>query len=410
MKDRLRTTPVLTYPNFDLPFILTTDASKVVVAAILSQVQDSEEKPFAYGSRQLNKAEQAYSASEADMLALVWATRYFRCYLFGKQFLVRTDHSALEYLRTFSDTNSPPMRWSLRLSELDFIAEHRARSKIGHVDALSHHVGVVMNNGLPNKAVILREQKKDLFCNTLNPGNYSSKKEYFLDDDGLMYRQRPDRNHQLVVPKTIIHEVIKANHNPVYVTHPGVKRTFNLISLGYWWPTMRKSIADFIKKCDSCQRRKEDREFVAPLGEVDEPTAPFQVSSMDLTGPYCLTPRKNKYLLTFIDHFSKWVEAYPVPDQSTETCARVYATQIVSRHGSGATLVMDRGSAFMSSFLKRRAKYWGSDTCTRLVITQYKLGYVGIVLFDGIPCHPEYDHRLYPLSLASWARDESAKQ
>jgi hypothetical protein len=163
MKDRLCTTPVLAYPNFDLPFILTTDASKVAVAAILSQVQDGEEKPLEYGSRQLNKAEQAYSASEAEMLALVWASRYFRCYLYGKQFLVRTDHSALAYLRTFSVTNSRLMRWSLRLSELDFIVEYRAGSKIGHADALSRHVGIVMDDGLPNKAVILREQKKVLF-------------------------------------------------------------------------------------------------------------------------------------------------------------------------------------------------------------------------------------------------------
>jgi hypothetical protein len=68
MKDRLCTTPVLANPNFDLPFILTTDASKVSVAAIMSQVQDSEEKPLSNGSRQLNKADQAYSASEAGML------------------------------------------------------------------------------------------------------------------------------------------------------------------------------------------------------------------------------------------------------------------------------------------------------------------------------------------------------
>jgi hypothetical protein len=81
MKDRLCTTPVLAYPNFDLPFILTTDASKVALAAILSQVQDGEEKTLAHGSRQFNKVEQAYSASEAEMLALVWASRYFRCYL-----------------------------------------------------------------------------------------------------------------------------------------------------------------------------------------------------------------------------------------------------------------------------------------------------------------------------------------
>jgi hypothetical protein len=122
---------------------------------------------------------------------------------------------------------------------------------------------------------------------------------------------------------------------------------------------MRKSITDYIRKCASCQRRKEDREFMSPLGEVDKPTSLFQVTSMDLTGPYCVTPWKNKYLLTFIDHFSKWVEAYPIPDQSAETCARVYATQTVSHNGSGATLVTDRGSAFMSSSFKETCKILG---------------------------------------------------
>jgi len=82
LKDRLCTTPVLAYPNFKLPFILTTDASGIAVAAVLSQVQDGLERPLAYASRQLNAAEQAYSASDAEMLALVWATKYFRCICF----------------------------------------------------------------------------------------------------------------------------------------------------------------------------------------------------------------------------------------------------------------------------------------------------------------------------------------
>ena len=56
MKDRLCTAPVLAYPNFDLPFILTTDASKLAVGAVLSQVQDRVERPIAYASRQMNTA------------------------------------------------------------------------------------------------------------------------------------------------------------------------------------------------------------------------------------------------------------------------------------------------------------------------------------------------------------------
>ena len=94
LKNRLCTTPVLAYPNFEFPFILTTDASKVAVATILSQVQDGAERVITYASLQM-RAEQAYTASEMEMLALVWAVKYFRCYLLGRKLLVRTDHSAV---------------------------------------------------------------------------------------------------------------------------------------------------------------------------------------------------------------------------------------------------------------------------------------------------------------------------
>jgi hypothetical protein len=63
------------------------------------------------------------------------------------------------------------------------------------------------------------------------------------------------------------------------------------------------------------QKRKEDRKFRAPLAEVEMPTTPFEVPSMDVTGPYPMTPNDNKYLLTFTDDFTKFVEAYPMrPD------------------------------------------------------------------------------------------------
>ena len=110
------------YPNFDLPFIFITDVSKKAVAAILLQVQNGLERPVAYASRQLNKAEQSYSALEAELLALVWAAKYFRCYLYVKRFKVRTDRAALTNLKT-SDTNAKFMRWTMKLSELDFSVE-----------------------------------------------------------------------------------------------------------------------------------------------------------------------------------------------------------------------------------------------------------------------------------------------
>jgi hypothetical protein len=88
-------------------------------------MQDGVERPVAYASYQLNKAKQAYSASEAEMLALVWAAKYFRCCLYGRRFVVTTDHAALTYLRKFADQNSRLMRWNLK-SDFVFTVEHRA--------------------------------------------------------------------------------------------------------------------------------------------------------------------------------------------------------------------------------------------------------------------------------------------
>jgi len=127
LKNKLCTPPVLAYPDFCQPFILTTDASKIAVAAVLSQVQKGIERPIAYASRQMNKPERSYSASEAEMLALVWAAKHFRWYLYGRKFVVRTDDAALTYLKNFGDQNARLMGWSLKLCELDFTVEHSGK-------------------------------------------------------------------------------------------------------------------------------------------------------------------------------------------------------------------------------------------------------------------------------------------
>jgi hypothetical protein len=159
--------------------MLTTNASKIAIVANLSQVQGGIERPFAYASRQLNTPERSYSASELEMLALIWATEYFSCYTYGKRFLVRTDHAALVYLQNFSSQIGRLLRWSLKLAQLDFVVEHKAGSKIGHVDALSRHVVTVSNPGRLSKENFSREQKADVFCCKRNPTSYRSKSAFF---------------------------------------------------------------------------------------------------------------------------------------------------------------------------------------------------------------------------------------
>ena len=95
-----------------------------------------------------------------------------------------------------------------------------------------------------NKENVLSEQKKDAFCSKQKPGNYAERQEFSLEDDGSMYRHRSADKHQLVIPKTLVQDIIKDNHDQIYAAYPGVRRTHDLTALSYWWPGMRRSIEE----------------------------------------------------------------------------------------------------------------------------------------------------------------------
>jgi hypothetical protein len=125
LKEALCSAPVLALPNWDLPFILTTDWSRAAIGAVLSQVQpDGDEHPVAFASRALTSAEQNYAATEGECLAVRWATEKFHYYLHGRHWLLRTDHKALEWLNTARFTNSKLERWAMHLQEYDFDVEY----------------------------------------------------------------------------------------------------------------------------------------------------------------------------------------------------------------------------------------------------------------------------------------------
>jgi hypothetical protein len=176
------------------------------------------------------------------------------------------------------------------------------------------------------------------------------------------YRRRLNGENQFGRPQDISKGSDRLNHDTIYAAHPSRKKTLQILCIRYYWPKMRQDVENYVRECNDCHRRKHSREYIAPLGNVRQPTYPFEITSIDICGPYPLSTRKNKYLLTFIDYQTKYAEAIPIADMSAETCARAYATQIVARHGSGSILVTDQERSFTSVFFK--------ETCRILVIEQ----------------------------------------
>jgi len=99
LKQALTSPPVLAMPNDNDIFCLDTDASNSALGAVLSQQQNGEERVVAYASRKLSRQEVNYCATRKELLAVVHFLKYFRHYLLGRHFTIRTDHAALQWLR-----------------------------------------------------------------------------------------------------------------------------------------------------------------------------------------------------------------------------------------------------------------------------------------------------------------------
>ena len=137
IKQLLLSEPILQYPDFNKEFILTTDASDEGIGAVLSQGKIGNDLPIAYASRTLNKAERNYDTTEKELLAIIWATKHFRPYLYGKKFKIVTDHKPLIWLFNVKDPSSRLMRWRLKLEEYNYEVLYKEGKQNTNADALS---------------------------------------------------------------------------------------------------------------------------------------------------------------------------------------------------------------------------------------------------------------------------------
>ena len=101
---------LLAYPDFNVPFEIHTDASKLQLGSVISQ----KRKPIAFYSRNMNSAQQTYTRTEKELLSIVENLKKFHNILLGHQITVYTDHKNLTY--KFFNTERV-MRWRLILKE-----------------------------------------------------------------------------------------------------------------------------------------------------------------------------------------------------------------------------------------------------------------------------------------------------
>ena len=143
LKKALTDESMLAFPNLSKEFTLWCDASDDALGAVLiQQGDDGVSKPVEFASRVLSKREAAYSVTEREALAIVFAVRHFRHYLHGVKFRLVTDHSAVTWMLKQDDPKGRVARWVVTMQEFDYDVVHKPGTINVVADALSRLVVV----------------------------------------------------------------------------------------------------------------------------------------------------------------------------------------------------------------------------------------------------------------------------
>eukprot|EP00794_Sanderia_malayensis_P001575 gene1575-1741_t len=270
------------------------------------------------------------------------------------------------WLRKMKNPSGKLARWLLRLEEYSFEVINKPGKLMPHVDALSRKpvVNAIFVSGFwskdefavaqsedPDIALVKKWVETGQKPETLQKDVSSTVKTLFaifdrlLIEDGLLCRGWVDAEgeevRQVIVPEVLRMEVLQKVHETV--GHMGIKKTFSAIQERFYWPRFFRDTETFVNGCEVCLKNKVIPRPRWPLKPIQVTPIPFYMIGMDIVGPLKITSRKNVYILTVIDYFTKFGEAVPLSDQRSETICRALE-EIFARHGMPTILLRDQGT------------------------------------------------------------------
>jgi hypothetical protein len=376
-------------------YILDTDASDVSVGCVLSQVQDGVERVIAYAARVLQPAQRNYCVTRRELYAVIVFTKQMRNYLLGRRWILRTDHSALTWLKRTKEPIGQNARWLEQLEEYDFEIVHRPGTRHGNADALSrrpcatrahctacrpelesvecNHIRLsdpgITGDGLWTKESLKEAQQKDEEIGPVYSAMEQSSEQPAAKDimlwsrgskilwrqwvrlqlkEGILYRRWEEadghgESWQIVVPDEFRQRLFQLAHAGMTGGHLGLKKTEGQLQRRMYWPTWRTDARLWIKWCDPCARYhrgsppKQAELNPFPAGDV------FETMSMDITGPHPRSRDGNECILTVMDSFSKFAEAIPIRCHTAQVVARRLVDNVFSRYGTPIGFSRTRG-------------------------------------------------------------------
>lgn len=369
IKERLVSAPILSCPNFELPFVIQTDASGYGLGAVLTQnYPDGTEKVVCYLSRSLTKMERKYSTTERECLAVLWAIEKLRPYIEATHFTVVTDHWSLKWLNNLREPTGRLSRWALKLQSYDFDIVHRKGAEHHLPDMLSRSVPLVDSVEVHSPVTYAGNDRwyaSMLKSVESKPRNFSK----WNIHNGLLYKFVENKYHTFgstsdnwkrVIPKEERHEILVRCHDEPTAGHPGVSRTYARLCEKYYWPKMKADVVRYVRSCIVCGRVKPEQRarpgLMVPNRIVE---TPWELVACDLMGPFPRSNLGHRFILVIVDCFTKFPILVPLRNATAKLVCAAIENSLLLFFGSPRFIITDNGVQFKSREFRNLMSSYG---------------------------------------------------
>ena len=337
----------------------------------------------------------------------------FQQYLQGAKFTIKTDHKPLKYLLSSPQQNARVMRWAVTLSQYDCDIEYIPGKNNCTADFLSRvnntsdgpfegpnsimpgeyfddtamspkvPINLINTDQINYKEVdkflkdhpnetekqqdppsdykgfdLAIEQRKDpqllhlinILENTDPEQLSASQKSFVMFQNRLCYipHSELDKHLKLYLPEHLRQDVLNCYHTDM--GHLGITKTYENIRSKYYWPDLYRNVVEMVSACHLCTTMNPTQK-VQPFMDRTQPKRIFETFSLDFYGPLRTTSSGNCYILTVMEEFSSFIEAFATPDKSAATVANILLSEIFCRYGTCEKILTDRGQEFCNKLI-----------------------------------------------------------
>ena len=401
-------------------------------------------------SKKLTSTQQRWPKIEQECYASISAIEHWHHHLYGRHFIIESDHKPLESFTRKPHLNDKCERWHLKLQAYDFAVHHINVTSNNMPDYLSRSpidpatndsddddstrtspdidqttlppltINMVTTQSHTRQSTSPTVAFSTVFAGDLNVLKEAQQvdstlqhiitnindppyKQSYVVSDGLLMHHEHNFKPVPCAPKGYIHnDILKIYHDtPANGTHSGRDKTIKIIRARYFWDTMNSNISNYIKSCFLCDQNNPIRRKPAGhLQPIEPPAGVWELLAMDFHGP--ITPisrRGNRYIICLTDILSKFVTTKAVRDCTAHTAARFLPEEVIWKYGTPKCLLTDNGTHFTSSMMTKLLQRFDSTMDAKIASL---LNHSRSDWDDQLQCQPSFYYVPHSIRIDVW--------